>query len=155
MVEATAALVMEALTLSMAGYSGTPLMKKLGVKEGFSVGLVNAPKTFRTDLGRLPAKAKIVASLKGPLDLVVLFAESATGLDSRFAILSEKLNPNGSLWLAWPKKSSGVLTDLSFDVVQRIGLDCGLVDVKICAIDETWSALKFVYRVKDRVRLLR
>jgi len=139
----------------MAGYSGTPLMKKLGVKEGFSVGLVNAPKTFRKDLGRLPAKAKIVASLSGPLDLVVLFAESATGLASRFAILAEKLNPNGSLWLAWPKKSSGVLTDLSFDVVQRIGLDCGLVDVKICAIDETWSGLKFVYRVKDRVRLLR
>lgn len=130
-------------------------MKKLGLKEGFRVGLVNAPKTFRKDLASLPANSKIVASLTGSLDLVLLFAESAAGLDSRFAILAEKLSPNGSIWLAWPKKSSGVPTDLSFNVVQRIGLDCGLVDVKICAIDETWSALKFVYRLKDRARRLR
>jgi hypothetical protein len=138
----------------MAGYSGTPLIKKLGVKEGFNVGLVNAPTTFRKDLGKLPADSKIVARLTPPLDLILLFAESATALDSRFAILAEKLSANGSLWVAWPKKSSGVLTDLSFNVVQRIGLDCGLVDVKICAIDEIWSGLKFVYRVKDRARRL-
>lgn len=136
----------------MAGYSGTALIKKLGVKEGFTVGLVNAPKSFVRDLGKLPDKSKIVTSLTDSLDVIIIFAKAAISLDDRFAVLAEKLVANGSLWVAWPKKSSGVATDLSFNVVQRIGLNSGLVDVKICAIDETWSGLKFVYRVKDRSR---
>lgn len=134
----------------MAGYSGTPLIKKLGVKEGFKVGLVNAPKSFVKALGKLPSKAKIVTNLTDGLDVIILFAPLAKGLDKQFAILAEKLSANGSLWVAWPKKSSGVATDLSFNLVQGVGLNCGLVDIKICAIDETWSGLKFVFRVKDR-----
>src|SRR5687768_17062806 len=120
----------------MAGYSGTALIKKLGVKEGFTVGLVNAPKSFVRDLGKLPDKSKIVTSLTDSLDVIIIFAKAAISLDDRFAVLAEKLVANGSLWVAWPKKSSGVATDLSFNVVQRIGLNSGLVDVKICAIDE-------------------
>jgi hypothetical protein len=137
----------------MAGYSGTPLPKKLGIKENFRIGLVNPPKSFRPQLGELPPKARIVSSLTAPLDLVVLFVYREKTLAVRFPDLAEKLSTNGMIWVAWPKKSSGVKTDLTFDNVQRIGLECGLVDVKICAIDEIWSGLKFVYRTKDRKRI--
>ena len=137
----------------MAGYSGTPLPKKLGIKENFRIGLINAPQSFLPQLGTLPANTQILRSLKAPLDLVVLFADRETMLAKRFPLVAEKLSANGMIWVAWPKKSSGVKTDLIFDNVQRIGLDCGLVDVKICAIDDTWSGLKFVYRVKDRKRI--
>src|SRR5262245_59366576 len=137
----------------MAGYSGTPLPKKLGIKESFRIGLVYSPKSFVPMLGDLPSNAQILTSLKAPLDLVVLFLDRETTLAKRFPLVAEKLSANGMIWVAWPKKSSGVKTDLTFDNVQRIGLDCGLVDVKICAIDDTWSGLKFVYRVKDRKRI--
>src|SRR5258705_9169692 len=134
----------------MAGYSGTPLIKKLGVKEGFRVAIVDGPATFLKALGELPAGATVVSRLTGPLDLVVLFAETEQRLAKKFPMLADKLNANGMIWIAWPKKSSGVATDLSFGSVQQMGLGCGLVDVKICAIDEIWSGLKFVYRLKDR-----
>ena len=137
----------------MAGYSGTPLPKKLGIKENYRIGLVNAPKSFVPQLGKLPSKTQIVSSLQAPLDLIVCFVDREATLAQRFPVLAEKLSVNGMIWVAWPKKSSGVKTDLTFDNVQRIGLDCGLVDVKICAIDNTWSGLKFVYRVKDRKRI--
>jgi hypothetical protein len=137
----------------MAGYSGTPLPKKLGIKENYRIGLVNAPKSFVPQLGKLPSKAQIVSSMRAPLDLIVCFVDREATLAQRFPVLAEKLSVNGMIWVAWPKKSSGVKTDLTFDNVQRIGLDCGLVDVKICAIDNTWSGLKFVYRVKDRKRI--
>lgn len=136
--------------METAGYSGTPLIKKLGIKEGFRLGFVQAPKNFPKLLGKLPEKAKVIASLAPPLDVIVVFVKSEVTLRANFPVLAEKLTSNGMIWVAWPKKSSGVATDLSFDPVQHIGLDCGLVDVKICAIDETWSGLKFVYRVKDR-----
>lgn len=135
----------------MAGYSETPLAKKLGIKEGFRVGFVNSPKGFKKELGSLPADVKIsVAHLPKPLDLIILFTQSSQTLKTEFPVLAEKLSVNGMLWIAWPKKSSGVSTDLSFDIVQQTGLQAGLVDVKICAVDEIWSGLKFVYRVKDR-----
>jgi hypothetical protein len=135
----------------MAGYSSTPLAKKLGIKEGFRVGLVNSPKGFRKELGPLPANVRIsVANLTKPLDLIVLFVDRELALRATFPLLAEKLTANGMLWIAWPKKNSKVPTDLSFDSVQRIGLDAGLVDVKICAVNEIWSALKFVYRLRDR-----
>jgi hypothetical protein len=137
----------------MAGYSGTPLPKKLGIKENYRIGLVNAPKSFVPQLGKLPSKAQIVSSMRAPLDLIVCFVDREATLAQRFPVLAEKLSVNGMIWVAWPKKSSGVKTDLTFDNVQRIGLDCGLVDVKICAIDNTWSGLKFVYRIKDRKRI--
>lgn len=134
----------------MAGYSGTPLPRKLGIKDNFRLGLINAPKTFASHLGELPPNTRIASRLSSPLDLVVLFVDRETTLARQFPRVAKALSKNGMLWVAWPKKSSGVLTDLSFENVQRIGLDCGLVDVKICAIDEVWSGLKFVYRLKDR-----
>ena len=146
MVEDSATLV----TTTMAGYSGTPLPKKLGIKEQSRITFVNAPDGFQNYLGPLPPGAEIVKRLVKPLDLVLLFVTSERVLARDFAKLSDKLATNGMIWIAWPKKSSGVGTDLSFERVQRIGLDAGLVDVKICAIDETWSGLKFVFRLKDR-----
>jgi hypothetical protein len=134
----------------MAGYSGTPLPKKLGVKPNQRIALVNAPNDFAKVLGRLPENAAIVKRLNGPLDLILLFVDREQTLAKQFPILANKLQSNGMIWVAWPKKSSGVATDLVFEKVQRIGLDCGLVDVKICAVDDVWSGLKFVIRLKDR-----
>jgi len=134
----------------MAGYSSTPLPKKLGIKEGSRIALINAPKDFARELGELPPNAQIVTRITNPLDIVLLFVLSERALLRDFQKLAEKLASNGMIWVAWPKKSSGVATDLSFDRVQHIGLDSGLVDVKICAIDDVWSGLKFVIRLKDR-----
>lgn len=137
----------------MAGYSETPLAKKLGIKEDFRIALVNAPKGFRKQLGVLPSNVQIVTRLLKPLDVIVLFAAAEKTLSKDFHSLAKKLSTNGMIWIAWPKKSSGVTTDLSFERVQRTGLESGLVDVKICAVDDTWSGLKFVYRLKDRAAL--
>ena len=134
----------------MAGYSSTPLAKKLGIKEGFRIALVNAPKDFQSELGELPQKVEFVKHTTKSLDIVLFFVLSERALARDFSNLAEKLKTNGMMWIAWPKKSSGVASDLSFECVQKIGLAAGLVDVKICAIDETWSGLKFVYRLKDR-----
>ena len=134
----------------MAGYSSTPLTKKLGIKEGSRIGLVNAPKGFQSELGKLPENAEFVARLKNSLDIILFFVLTQRELARDFSKLAKKIVANGMIWIAWPKKSSGVTTDLSFESVQRIGLDAGLVDVKICAVDDTWSGLKFVYRLKDR-----
>lgn len=138
----------------MAGYSSTPLLKKLGIKEGLRVTFINAPKDFLDYLGPLPKGVEVVKALgkskAKPFDIILLFVTSERVLARDFARLTAQLATNGMIWIAWPKKSSGVETDLSFDRVQRTGLDAGLVDVKICAVDETWSGLKFVFRLKDR-----
>ena len=134
----------------MAGYSGTPLVKKLGIKEGSRVAIVNAPDDFQATLGELPDDVKLLKSTTKSLDLILLFVLFERILVRDFTKLAERLTSNGMIWIAWPKKSSGVATDLNFERVQRIGLDTGLVDVKICAVDDTWSGLKFVYRLKDR-----
>ena len=134
----------------MAGYSGTPLVKKLGIKEGARVALVNAPANFQTELAELPDNVTFLKPASKSLDLILLFVLSERILARDFSKLATRLTSNGMIWIAWPKKSSGVATDLTFERVQRIGLDARLVDVKICAIDDTWSGLKFVYRLKDR-----
>jgi hypothetical protein len=134
----------------MVGYSGTPLPRKLGIKENQRIALVNEPGSLLKQLGALPTNTHVVSKLTAPLDLVVLFVESERALARQFPSIAKKISTNGMIWVAWPKKSSGVATDLSFERVQRIGLDCGLVDVKICAVDEVWSGLKFVIRLKDR-----
>ena len=134
----------------MAGYSGTPLLKKLGVKEGFRIALADPPESFLKELALLPQGATIVSRPFLPVDLIVLFVSSERRLKEKFQPYARKLKANGMIWVAWPKKSSGVATDLAFDNVQKTGLAAGLVDVKICAIDETWSGLKFVFRLKDR-----
>jgi hypothetical protein len=133
-----------------AGYSGTPLVKKLGIKEGFRVALVEAPDGFRGELEQLPNGVSFVTSVQGQLDFVLFFAKTRSELTRNFSRLAAKLKPAGMLWIAWPKKASGVATDLSDGVVREIGLDAGLVDVKVCAVNEIWSGLKFVIRVKDR-----
>ena len=135
----------------MAGYSGTPLPKKLGIKEGSRVALVNAPKDF--ELGELPDNVEFIKRPTKSLDIILFFVLSERALTRDFAKLAAKLTANGMLWISWPKKSSGVATDLSEQRVRDIGLNAGLVDVKVCAIDETWSGLKFVYRLKDRSSL--
>jgi hypothetical protein len=130
--------------------SDTPLLKKLGIKEGYQIALVSLPPGFELELGPLPADVAIVGGSKKPLDLVLVFAESRSELERRLATVSARLSPSGMIWAAWPKRSSGVSTDLSFEAVQSAGLAAGLVDTKICALNETWSALRFVVRLKDR-----
>ena len=136
----------------MTAYSSTPLVKKLGIKSGNRVMLVNAPRSFADELGQIPEDVSFVARLKPGLDVILFFAASRRELEDRFEKLSRNLSPSGMLWVAWPKKSSGVETDLSFDVVQKTGLAAGLVDTKVCAINDIWSGLKFVYRIKDRTK---
>jgi len=133
----------------MAGYSDKPLLKKLGIRSGFDVVIVNAPAHFLRQLN-LPADVAVNTSARKPLDCALLFVKTEKELLKQFGKLTRRLKPAGMLWLAWPKRSSGVETDLSFSNVQAIGLESGLVDTKICAIDETWSGLKFVFRLSDR-----
>ena len=133
----------------MAGYSGTPLVKKLGIKSGMNVRFVNDPPLFKRTLD-LPPVLTINQASRKPLDFVLLFVKSEKELAKAILQFATKLKPSGMLWVAWPKKSSGVSTDLTFNNVQAIGLAAGLVDVKICAVDDVWSGLKFVFRLQDR-----
>lgn len=132
----------------MVGYSGTPLPKKLGIKEGFRVLLLDPPANVRADLK--DALAGCDKDGRGLLDFAMIFTASAADLKKKFSKVAKQLAPAGMLWVSWPKKSSGVATDLNENVVRDIGLDAGLVDVKVCAVTEVWSGLKFVIRVKDR-----
>src|SRR3954469_17306787 len=127
----------------MAGYSGTPLKKKLGIKDSSTVCIVKAPKGYNSEL-------KVVNARKGPFDFVQLFAMSRAELIKFFSVMKKRMTKDGMLWISWPKKASGVATDLDENVVREIGLTGGLVDVKVAAIDATWSGLKFVRRVRDR-----
>ena len=128
----------------MAGYSGTPLYKKLGIKENSRVLLLNAPAGFRID--SLPTGVRIVRKPKENLDVILAFVKSSLQLEVQFDELVRSLGAGGGLWIAWPKKSSGVKTDVEFNTVQRTGLDAGLVDNKVCAVDEIWSGLRFARR---------
>ena len=136
----------------MAGYSKTPLVKKLGIKAGQSVAVANAPKNFLAkELQPLPENVTLAsATAVKQLDFIMLFVDSTKALNKELPRLKRKLTRDGMFWVSWPKKSSGLATDLSFDVVQQSGLKIGLVDVKICAVNDIWSGLKFVYRLKDR-----
>ena len=138
---------------AMAGYSTTPLVRKLGFKENSRAALVGAPAGFAGTLGELPEGVRFVAPSRAPLDLVVLFVRGSPELEREFAKLAPRLAPAGMLWVAWPKRSSGVATDLTENVVRDTGLALGLVDTKVCAIDETWSGLRFVIRLNDRPRV--
>jgi hypothetical protein len=133
----------------MPGYSGTPLPKKLGIKEGFRARLANAPAEVRAELHDALAKCEVVQQ-GNALDFVMLFTKSRPELAKEFSRTAKRLAAAGMLWVSWPKKSSGVVTDLDESVVREIGLAAGLVDVKVCAVTDVWSGLKFVRRVKDR-----
>jgi hypothetical protein len=136
----------------MAGYSGTPLVQKLGIRADHLVALINAPRTFPRTLAPLPDGATLQPGLDGSdsFDVIVLFAPEHSELRRRFSACADRLVPNGGLWVAWPKKASGVATDLTEDIVRAEGLAAGLVDNKVCAVDEIWSGLRFVFRLKDR-----
>jgi hypothetical protein len=128
----------------------TPLAKKLGIREGARIALVGAPDGFVSALRPLPPGAEIGPLADGPIDVVVAFAKSRTELERALPALTRALRETGGLWIAWPKKSAGVATDLSDQAVMETGLATGLVDNKVCAIDSVWSALRFVVRVEDR-----
>lgn len=136
----------------MAGYSGTPLGKKLGIKESSVVLALGAPPGFEEALGPLPVGARLVRALpqRGELDVAVAFVDQAKKLTPTIIKLKARLAQAGGLWIGWPKKASGVATDVTEDLVREIGLGLGLVDNKVCAIDETWSGLRLVIRLKDR-----
>jgi len=132
----------------MAGYSGTPLAKKLGIKAKFKVALPNLPAEIGHELD--PALAACEMGQRRLLDFVAIFVTREEDLKASFSRWSRKLAPAGMLWIAWPKKSSGVKTDLDENKVRQIGLAAGMVDVKVCAISDVWSGLKFVTPVEDR-----
>ena len=134
----------------MAGYSGTPLVQKLGIKTGSKVVIISAPRDFAETLGPLPESVTLGSALRGKADVIVCFSKAMSDLEKRFPKLVAALDPAGGLWVAWPKRTSGVATDLSENAIRALGLGTGLVDNKVCAIDETWSGLRFVVRLADR-----
>ena len=129
-----------------AGYSGTPLARKLGFAPGMRAHFVAVPDDFAALLGELPDGVRVLARPAAPLDLVMLFVTSRAQLERRLGGLHAKLRQDGMVWVAWPKRVSKVATDMSEDVVRDVALPRGLVDVKVCAIDATWSGLKLVIR---------
>src|SRR5579863_3571710 len=134
----------------MPGYSGTPLPKKLGVKDQFRVRFVDAPSEVLSELKEAVAGCKAVRDGKTPLDFAMIFTKSKAELTGEFKQIAQQLAPAGMLWVSWPKKSSGVASNLDENIVREIGLAAGLVDVKVCAVTDIWSGLKFVRRLKDR-----
>lgn len=134
----------------MAGYSGTPLPKKLGIKPGSVVIAAGAPAGFAATLGTLPEGVRVKSRVSGAADVVVAFFRARAKLERRLESLAGSIYPDGGLWIAWPKRASGEATDITEDVVRELGLAAGLVDNKVCAIDDTWSGLRLVYRKGDR-----
>ncbi|QKK10055.1 MAG: DUF3052 family protein [Planctomycetota bacterium] len=129
-----------------AGYSGTPLPKKLGIKPGSTLTLLGAPDNFTDTLGSLPDDVTIKTSARGTTDVAVLFVTSRAVLDRKWSAAARAIDDTGRLWVAWPKKASGIEIDLTQQDIREFGLDAGLVDFKICAIDDTWSGLAFTTR---------
>jgi hypothetical protein len=142
----------------MAGYSGTPLPKKLGLKPQFRVAFFQLPGDVKTELKAALSDCLLVKDRKDVsdrLDFAMIFTKSQADMKEQFSKFARRLAPAGMLWVSWPKRASGVVTDLTENDVMRIGLTAGLVDVKVCAVNEIWSALKFVIRVQDRVKVPR
>ena len=134
-----------------SGYSGTPLFKKLGIKEGFKIYVKNRPDNYGDLVAPLPAKVKIVSRLTNELDMIHLFTKSRKELNRLIPDYAQRIKQNGMIWISWPKKASKVATDVTEDVLRADLLPDGyLVDVKVCAVDATWSALKFVIRKEKR-----
>ncbi len=132
-----------------SGYSGTPLAKKLGIKEGYSLLLVNQPNYYLSLFDELPEVSE-AGTDDTAINFIHLFVNNFDDLEAHFNSCKQKLAKDGHFWVSWPKKAAKIPTDLDGNVVRSYGLDNGLVDVKVCAVDETWSGLKFMYRIKDR-----
>lgn len=142
----------------MAGYSGTPLPKKLGLKPQFRVAFFQLPSDVKTGLKEALSNCLLIKDGKddsAQLDFAMIFAKSQADMKEQFPKFARRLAPAGMLWVSWPKKASGIVTDLDENEVMRIGLTAGLVDVKVCAVNEVWSGLKFVIRVQDRAKVPR
>jgi hypothetical protein len=137
--------------LSMAGYSKTPLVRKLGIKSGFKLYVDQPPADYQKLVNPLPEQVELVKRLSGKVDMIHLFAREAERLRRKLADYRRKIVENGTIWVSWPKKASKVPTDISEDVIRAIALPLGYVDVKVCAVDETWSGLKLVIRVENRL----
>jgi hypothetical protein len=136
----------------VAGYSGTPLGKKLGIKEGSAIFPINAPRNYRALIGPLPPGARIVSRLSEATDIVHVFSTSRKAIDEALRTSLARLKPDGVIWVSWPKKAAKVPTDVTEDTIREIALPMGLVDVKVCAVDDVWSGLKLVIRKENRVR---
>jgi hypothetical protein len=134
----------------MAGYSGTPLFKKLGMKPGIVVHVVNAPSEYFHWISPVPQNMTFQKKLSGEIGFIHLFSFEKRDFEQRFLSLKKYLRKDGMLWVSWPKKSSKIVSDLDENIVREFGLQNGLVDVKVCAVNEVWSGLKFVFRLKDR-----
>jgi len=134
----------------VVGYSGTPLIKKLGFKAESKVLIINTPKGYRSWLDDVPAGVKFVSRIKPPFEAVHLFTTASLELDALLSKLRSKLAQDGFVWVSWPKKSSKVPTDITEDVIREIALPLGFVDVKVCAVNEVWSGLKLVIRKSER-----
>lgn len=139
----------------MAGYSGTSLPQKLGIKLGLTVVTINAPTNYRRLLDSIPEGVTFSQRLKPDSSFVHVFVRKSSELAKRLAVLREKIADTGTVWISWPKKSAGVPTDVTEDVVRGLALPLGFVDVKVCAIDETWSGLKFMIRRENRRKAVR
>lgn len=137
--------------MKTAGYSGTPLAKKLGIKQGFEIKIVNEPEGYFNLFSDLPADIKQVSDTNTKKDFIHYFVVSASQLNNEIKLLKHEIKQNGAIWISWPKKEAKVETDLNGNIVREIGLSSGLVDIKVCAVNEIWSGLKFVLPVKDRI----
>jgi uncharacterized RDD family membrane protein YckC len=133
-----------------AGYSKRSLVEKLGIPPGARIAILNAPRGYRTNLGKLPPGVRVATAARGSLPFIQFFTTTRQALEGRFAALVRALTPAGALWVSWPKRASGVATDVTEDVVRAIALAGGLVGVKVAAIDDVWSGLKLVRRLKNR-----
>ena len=133
-------------------YSSTPLSTKLGIREGARLYAAGAPEGFDATLAPLPSGVRRLGRAGRAMDVVLLFVTDERALRARFSTLADGLDPAGRLWVVWPKKASPVTTDLDFAIVQRVGLEAGLVDNKSASITEDFQGLQFVYRLKDRER---
>jgi hypothetical protein len=133
-----------------AGYSKKSLVDKLGIKDRKKVAILNSPANYSATLGPLPKNVVAVKKLQTGIDFIHFFSKQRHEIETKFSSLKQALAQDGILWISWPKGASGVATDLTENIVREIGLKNGLVDIKVCAVDETWSGLKFVYRLKDR-----
>ncbi len=134
----------------MAGYSGTPLPQKLGIKPGLTVVAINPPANYRRLLGQIPDSVTFSERLKSGSSFVHLFTSRRSEMQKKMSILRDKISDNGAIWVSWPKKSSGISTDVTEDVIREIALPLGFVDIKVCAVDETWSGLKLMIRRENR-----
>jgi hypothetical protein len=142
-------------SLTMAGYSDTPLPKKLGIKPGVTVVTINPPNNYRRLLASMPEGVTFSDRLKPDSTFVHLFVSKCSELTKRLPVLRKKVSDTGIIWISWPKKSAGVPTDVTEDVIRSAALPLGFVDVKVCAIDETWSGLKLMVRRENRKEAVR